>query len=315
MRRYFILALLVVEISAACAGAADAGPTADLTPFVRASLAPETAGTPQPSPTTLPTPTPEPRIHTVQAGETISNIALQYGVDIAAIMAANPDVNPNAMSIGIELLIPPKPAVSSASALLPTPVSIPLDEADCYRQADGGLWCFALATNNQEFTLENVTAQILVGDLDAVDITAQVANAPLNLIPAGVSLPLAARFPAPIPEPYRTGVQLLSALPVPEGDARYLETALANQQVDIQADGLTAALSGEVLLPVADGTQVQVWLAAVAFDDQGRVVGVRRWESTAAVSNSQNLTFGFRVYSAGPRIERVELYAEAQLIS
>ncbi|MEW6287322.1 MAG: LysM domain-containing protein, partial [Chloroflexota bacterium] len=43
--------------------------------------------------TPLPTPTPFP--YTVQQGETISSIALKFGVSIDELLAANPEVNPS----------------------------------------------------------------------------------------------------------------------------------------------------------------------------------------------------------------------------
>ena len=47
-------------------------------------------------------------IHTVQSGETLGSIAQLYGVTIAAIISANPDLgNPNKLSINQELIIPP----------------------------------------------------------------------------------------------------------------------------------------------------------------------------------------------------------------
>jgi LysM repeat protein len=56
--------------------------------------------------------------HTVAKGETISRIAQQYGVSQAALLQANPGVNPNVMAIGTRLRLPPAPksAVPAAAA-------------------------------------------------------------------------------------------------------------------------------------------------------------------------------------------------------
>ncbi|MCU0500083.1 MAG: LysM peptidoglycan-binding domain-containing protein [Anaerolineae bacterium] len=57
-----------------------------------------------------PTPTPDAdrgTVHIVRSGETLSTIAERYGVTMAAILRANNLTNPDRLSIGQELIIPP----------------------------------------------------------------------------------------------------------------------------------------------------------------------------------------------------------------
>jgi hypothetical protein len=56
----------------------------------------------------------------------------------------------------------------------------------------------------------------------------------------------------------------------------------------------------------------QVWVAATAYDEAGRVVGVRRWEWNDGLAAGGNVPFEFSVFSLGGRIERVELAVEAR---
>lgn len=46
------------------------------------------------------------RTHTVQAGETLTSIAQQYGVTVQAIVAANEISNPDRVTVGTTLIIP-----------------------------------------------------------------------------------------------------------------------------------------------------------------------------------------------------------------
>ncbi len=48
----------------------------------------------------------EPRVHTVQKGESLSVIAKQYGVTVKAIAEANNIANPNMIKINQKLIIP-----------------------------------------------------------------------------------------------------------------------------------------------------------------------------------------------------------------
>lgn len=77
----------------------------------------DTASDDEPTPDISPTPSATPTtevtedgiIHIVSSGETLYNIALNYGTTVNAIINANELVNPNALSIGQRLLIPVLP--------------------------------------------------------------------------------------------------------------------------------------------------------------------------------------------------------------
>ncbi len=62
---------------------------------------------------TLPTPRQEEMQHTVQSGDTLGSIALQYNISLQALMDANHITDPNALEVGMVLVIP-IPDVASA---------------------------------------------------------------------------------------------------------------------------------------------------------------------------------------------------------
>ena len=71
-----------------------------------------------------PLPSPTPFVYEVQAGDTMSGIAFKFGVSLDELLAANPDISPNSMSIGTKLNIPSNPAnPTGASTSTPVPVS------------------------------------------------------------------------------------------------------------------------------------------------------------------------------------------------
>ncbi|MCY4062206.1 MAG: LysM peptidoglycan-binding domain-containing protein [Chloroflexi bacterium] len=67
----------------------------------------EEQATPEPTSTPAPTATPRPEIHVVSAGETIESISLLYRVDVNELIALNELTNPNQVSVGQELKLPP----------------------------------------------------------------------------------------------------------------------------------------------------------------------------------------------------------------
>jgi hypothetical protein len=135
----------------------------------------------------------------------------------------------------------------------------------------------------------------------------------LNILPPNSSLPLAVYFPPDIPTDAKPQVQVLTAIRLLPNDARYIPVAVNNTVVQISADGHSAQVSGLVLLAQGQTSVAnQVWVAATAYDDAGRVVGVRRWESNASFNPGESLPFEFMISSIGGRIARVEFAVEAR---
>ncbi|MBN1564389.1 MAG: LysM peptidoglycan-binding domain-containing protein [Anaerolineae bacterium] len=94
-------------------------------------------------------------VHTVQAGENLYRIALQYGTTVDAIAKANNVTNPNLIVVGQKLIIPvsggvvvpPTPTTAPVSATpMPTPVPAPADVVHVV-QAGENLFRIALKYN------------------------------------------------------------------------------------------------------------------------------------------------------------------------
>ena len=271
---------------------------------------------PEPAtPTQEPTATPTPRTHVVKAGEDMSGIALRFRVKLSELKTANPSVIPNAMKIGAVLLIPGTETIPTAPAtaatFTATPSAIRLEKPGCSLDSQGGATCFAMVHNQQGSALENVTAAIRLVDAQGKTIASQQVSTPLNLLAPGSAQPVMAYFPPPLQAGFQAVSILVSALPASEGGKRYLAVRLENQQTNILNDGLAAEVAGEVTSQ-ADQAAGQVWVAAVAYDSSGSVVGLRRWEAAAALPAGGRLPFALNVYSVGGTITKVDLLVEAQ---
>ena len=261
--------------------------------------------------TPLTAPTPTPTIHVVASGETMSSMALRYGVDTASIIAANPSVNPNAMSIGTKLTIPSQSGVGFSGSDA-TPVPMTVDSPNCTLSREDGVWCFLLIKNVQNFSVENLSARIILGNSQTGQVTDQLTTAPLDILYPGKAIALSAYFSAPVPDPFQTSYQIVSALQVQDGSNRYLDPKLENLQINIDSNALSARIYGEVSLADGSVSASQIWVAAFAYDFQGKVVGVRRWESAAPIAAGQKISFSFQVYSTGAAIATVDVLAEAR---
>ncbi len=303
-----------ILLLAACSAEA----TPDRTPPPAGDLQPYRTRTPSPTlppPTAVlaetPIPTPTPFAYTVAAGDTMLGIALRFGVTLEELMAANPEVSPSAMAVGQDLRIPSDPQNISGEPT-PTPVPSTVSQARCYATVERGMWCLALVRNDYPDMLENISAQITLLDAGGQSLASQTVFTLLDILPQGEALPLAAFFPPDVPADAQPRVQMLTAIRLLPGDARYLPAILQNTLTLVDWPGRTAQVSGEVRLPAGSEAAGQVWVAATAYDADGNVVGVRRWDAGGGLEPGSRMKFGLTVASLGPAIERVELVVEAR---
>ena len=256
-------------------------------------------------------PSPTPFTYTVKSGDTMGQIAQNFNVPLSALILANPNVDPNSMSIGRTLKIPSQQSLAGEST--PTPVPFPVKQSACYPTSDRGMWCMVLVNNNSSNPIEDVTAQITLMDSNGKSLASQTAILPLDILAPNSSLPLATYFGPDVPLNARPQVQFLTAIQIESNDARYLPATLQKTSFQADASGLTAQVSGQVVLPAAASSAAKlIWVVASAYDEAGRLVGVRRWESTAGLSAGNSLPFSFMVSSIAGTISRVEFAVEAR---
>ena len=282
----------------------------DLIPYLTSTRAP----LPSPEglvPLQTPLPSPTPFTYTVQSGESMSMIAEKFGVSLDDLQAANPEVSSNTMSIGQVLHIPSNPDHPNGERT-PTPAPFLVKQIDCYPTANRGMWCFVLAFNDSPDFLENLSAQITLVDSEKAVLASQTALLPLNILPPNTALPLSIYFPPDVPLHAKPQVQVLTANRTLPDDERYLPATVNNSLVQVNAEGHSAKVSGQVLSLSQTSVANQVWVAATAYDDAGRVVGVRRWEASTSLNAGGSLPFEFLLSSIGGRIARVEFAVEAR---
>lgn len=254
-----------------------------------------------------PQPTSTMQVYVIESGDTISEIAEKFNISQSDLLAANPDLNPNALTIGQTVFIP-DPSAQLAAASTPTPVPAPVTQAVCHPSADSGVWCFALIQNNSADLLENISAQITLLDKDNNPVASQTTFPILDVIEPNSSLPVYAYFPNTSAD-VTPQIQLLSAMY--GGASRYLPATLNNTVAQIDWDGKSAQVSGLVILPVESNAANQVWVAALAYDENGTVVGVKRWEGEA-LQPGGSMRFEFVISSLGGVIEAVEFAVQAR---
>jgi LysM repeat protein len=282
-----------------------------------------------PTPGILPSatarPSPTPFTHTIVKGDMLGGIAFQYGVTVDDLLAANPGIDPGFLTIGSSLVVPLEENELLVEAT-PVPMPIHVDEPECYSTSNGGVYCILLATNNGELGVENLTAKIGFLSIEGERMGEETAMTPFNVLPAGESLPMQVYFP----DPFETGMipygEVTSGFLITEDGSRYSSAEVELDDVIIGPDGIQASAQGVITLPSGSEIPDYIWLAAIAYGENGEVVGMRKWEAPAEQScpdletqptNNESsglvecLDFKMTVFSLGPEIERVEVHVEA----
>ncbi len=283
----------------------ETAPPVALTPYQTRTpliIASATAGA-----TLTPVPSPTPFIYIIVRGDTLNGLAQRFNITVDRLLAANPGLVAESLSIGQKLNIPAE-GQDFTSGLQATPAPLEIGTAHC-TLAQGGLLCLVPLRNPNQLPLENVKVEMTLLSDTGQSLSSQDAILPLNILAPGKVLPAQALF---VGQSARSNVQvrLLTADLVPAGDQRYLRADLRNVLVKIAWDGLSASLQGQIFLPQDAQPANRLWLAAVAYDGD-QITGYRRWKADKVLQPGDLIDFVMNVYSLGPRIDRVDLQLEA----
>lgn len=257
----------------------------------------------------VPVPSATPSTYKVAPGDTLSGIAQHFAIRLDDLLAANPGVVPDALSVGQTLKIPASSSGAAGSSG-PTPVPAEIGSVRCY-PSGGGQYCLALVHNPLAVTLENVKLQISLLDAGGHSLAGQEAFLPLDILPSGSSLPAYAFFPSQAAglQPMAT---LVTSIRLKGGDARYLSMVDQNVLISVDWNGRSAQVQGQLLLGAGNSPARSIWLAGVAYDKNGQVIGFRRWEWQGHLQPGDAQPFAFTVYSLGPVIDQVQVTVEAK---
>lgn len=307
---YLLLGMALALAACTMAPTATPLPTSVLLPLPAATFTRPAVAAASPTPATTPviiaspTATATPVTHVVKTGETMLGIALDYGVSLAALQAANPTVEARFLSIGTVLVIPPPEggfAVAATNLAPPPPAPVTLSQPACYPMPSGGLYCLVEARNPNALPLEYVSARIILAGPDGLPFASQTAFGALDLIPPGGAVPLAALFePAPVPAVAATGVELQTAIlasTAPTSTTTVVLSVVANPGGVL---GGRWTVGGSVHNPTAQPLSA-AWVVLTVYDSDGHITGFRKLALTSGMAAGATREFSISSDSlAGP---------------
>jgi LysM repeat protein len=289
-------------------------PSAERRLVLYASSTPTKINTPKSDPrktqNLTPSPTLTPNTYTIVDGDTLLEIALNFGIPLDKLLASNPSVDPRFLSVGTVIVIPRAENLTEDYST-PTPFPIAVDVPLCYPVKDGGVWCFAMVTNNYLQPMEGISGQITLFAPDGSEVGKRIAHTPLNTLLPGETMPLIVYFLPPIHQEFLPHLNEVSALLVNTNDERNIPVTNMRKEVNISPEGTSAAISGSVLIPEDGNEARRVSMLAIAYSDDDNVVGVRREDKIGPFKPGEKIFFEVTVYTLGSPIHKVDMLGEA----
>jgi murein DD-endopeptidase MepM/ murein hydrolase activator NlpD len=248
----------------------------------------------------------------VKAGDTLLGIALNLGVDLDALRAANSGIDPYALQIGQTLIVPSAQAnpLTLVALPTPTPLALVLPPPTCYPARTGGTLCLGLVENPFDQTVQNVRLSIqLMGDNGAF-LSSQETDVAQFIVPPKGLAPYHVQFADAGSSAAGASAVLLSAEFLPQGDASFLQLEVqddhgvsVDQQYVVTAELYNAATSA------AESVRVVVTL----FDADGGVIGYRVMMLETPLPSGERLPIRAVILSVNNAVPtRYTIYAEGR---
>jgi LysM repeat protein len=228
--------------------------------------------------TATPTVSPTPIIYVIKSGDTLLEIAQEYGVSVEALQRANGIEDPRFLRVGQEVLIPTGEEedgeVASGGFLIPTPTPIPFDVQGvaCYETPVSSLWCLGEVVNTTDAPVTNVQMLVTLFDTGGQRVAQADTFVAADLISPGGRSPFGILFVDPPPGQVVPQVTLVRGQVAGE---------LASSYVSVSAIEVQGSLSGPQFevsgLVQNDGELVadSVSVIATTYDADGVVTGFR----------------------------------------
>jgi len=226
------------------------------------------------APTAFPTlaPTAAPITYIVESGDTLIGIAVRHDVSLEAIESANIGIDPGNLQPGQSIVIPAPTAAGVVGSFIPvsTPLPVNMGVFNCVPTPAASTICLGEFINSTNESILNLAVQVTLLDASGQPAAEAIANSPLDLIPPGAAVPLAAVFPGAY------GPAAVGATLAAESGA-----GLADRFVTLGIEGASGAASpsgyiidGRLVNPTASEIR-SIAVIGTVYNAAGGVIGYR----------------------------------------
>lgn len=324
-RRPSLVAIGVVSallLLAACGQVIALIPTSTPGPGPASTFSPPSEPTPVATPTPAPvtplptwtfTPTPEPTVYLVVPGDTLSRIAIQYGVSVEALQEENNILNPRTLQPGQQLVIPFGNLDEEGQApARPTPTPVPFAHQKVHFSFTplGALWVLGEVENTNAFTLEQIRVGVKLLDDEQATLAVEHGSALLNLVEPGGVAPFAILFERAPKEFASYQIYPVSGVPAYEG-GYYRE--LVVEDLTFEGEPLSSYVVTGSVRNVGQTETFEVQVILTAYDPVERVIAARTIAPAHNIIAAEGVaTFTAILVPLGGPIERIHAAAQGR---
>lgn len=310
--RPLIFALFISVWVAGCSLTTESAPTLSptFTPQITLTVRFRELSTPTSAPKIPLTPTSEPDnseessiSYTIRPADTLLGIALDFGVSIQALQAANGHIDPRNLQVGQQLIIPVEDTPPTIAMTIPLQVAQPV----CYETPTDSIVCMGQIYNTQKYSVRRVDIRVQLIRSDGLILAERDTIIDQNMIPPGGAAPYSARFKAEW-QNYTTTASLRHADVMPE---IHFVPLIIEDEIIQRADG-RYTVSATLYNPSPYITEPPR-LILTLLDDSGQVVGYRAVRMTDGLGPDARQIIQIEAISQvrDARLSHI-LYAEAR---
>jgi len=207
----------------------------------------------------------------VESGDTLIQIAVNTQSDLDELLALNPNITPEFLSVGQTILLPDLKAQIEVTGL--TSIDLPgieVERVSVYKKHTGTVWVVGQVRNGGSGAVSDlrVAVNLLARDGSLVE-TADAWLRP-GVVAIGGVAPFGVRFDYPSDDYQRAEVVLVNGEPVIEMGTRYQDLIATGSLASV--DEFRISLSGEVENTGASAAEA-VTVVAIFYDQQDQVLG------------------------------------------
>jgi hypothetical protein len=222
------------------------------------------------APTSQPVPDGEAYLrYAVRPGDTLLGIALDFGLTVEQVRAANDQIDPRNLQVGQQINIPQGLSLTPATA---APINLELARPACYETPTGSILCLGTVFNNREYPIWRVHVRVKLLRSDGGILAEHDAGIEQGFIPPGQSAPYSALFKVDWHDYGFAAVSLQTADVTPQNIQRFVPLIIEAETPSL-IDGryiVSATLYNPSPFPTGP-----VRLFLTLLDEEGQVVGYR----------------------------------------
>jgi hypothetical protein len=225
------------------------------------------------------------------------------------LLALNPGIQPELLSIGQEIFLPPLPTAAVPSVDSPEmPAELEIQGLTTYSAATNGTWLLGEVVNVGQQAVELVQVQVALlasdGDVLVSDI---LWLTPVTIAPGGQA-PFGVRFPEVTSQEIAPFAEIVGSRPVNELGNRYLDLAVTDAEVTIGQSPIevTGQLDNQ-----GQSAAKNISIITTFYDQQDVVTGFHEFVLDDTLPPGDSVPFHFITLPPGGRADRYQFAIQA----